>query len=116
MSFHGGQPLMLLFGFLLAVGGGILAYMVLGGLGVALLGLGTLFIAIRTDLERDAPVGGDRNENLFALTVASQQRAGPDDRPAKLTDHSSFTRLNIWAQIFGATTLMVGIALWRWEP
>jgi hypothetical protein len=116
MSFHGGQPLMLVFGFVLSIVGGILAHMVLGGLGVALLGLGMLFIAIRVDLERDGPVGGDTNENLFALTLGGRRRGAPDDRPAEQTGAFSFTRLNTWAQIFGATTLMIGIALWRWGP
>jgi hypothetical protein len=114
MRFRVGHPVMFGFGVLLAIAGAFAAYSLLGGLGVTLLGLGTLFIAIRMDLERDAPVGGERNEGLFAFTLSSQRRGRPQDGHAKLTDALAFNHLNTWAQIFGAVTLLAGIALWRW--
>ena len=101
-------------GVLLAVAGAAMADVLLGGLGLTLLGLATLFIAIRIDLERDGPVGGDRNEGLFAFTLSRQRRASPDEGPAKHMEALAFTHLNTWAQIFGALTLLAGIALWRW--
>ncbi|MFO1151412.1 MAG: hypothetical protein U1E62_23810 [Alsobacter sp.] len=111
-----GPSLMLPLGLLVGAAGGILAFLVLGGPGVALLGLGVLFVAVRLDLEQDGPVGGDRNETLFALGVSRRSRGSLEDRVAGLADALAFTRLNVWAQIAGAVLLMTGLALWRWGP
>lgn len=114
MTLPRGPQAHLLLGVVLALAGGVAAYVLFGGLGVLVLGIGVMFVAVRVDLERDAPVGADMTEGLFASTASARLQVKPEERSSQLMDALAFDRLNTWAQVFGALLGMTGLGLMWW--
>jgi hypothetical protein len=93
----------------LAVAAGV--YATVGSIGVMLLGIGIAFIAVRADLEGDAPVGGDTTEGLFAATIAARQAETRQGHPRHASGARRRPRLSTCAQVIGALITAVGLGL-----
>lgn len=88
-----------------------LGWQLLGGLGVALLGLLVLFVAVRVELEGDRPVGTQSTPEAYARhfrTEAGQPQADRASRRAEITAFVSTARL---FAIAGAVLTISGSAL-----
>jgi hypothetical protein len=111
VAHYNGYKVTLALGVALAIGGAVASYVALGGVGVALLGVGIIFVAVRVELEEDVPVGSDTNEGLFASTVAARDADKGRSRAALADDRSRAFRLGTWAQIIGGVMAAIGLAL-----
>lgn len=87
------------------------AYATIGSIGVTLLGIGIAFIAVRVDLEADAPVGGDTTEGLFAATLAARQAESGQGHARRASSPRRRPRLSTCAQAVGALITAVGLGL-----
>jgi hypothetical protein len=88
-----------------------LGWLLLGGLGVALLGLLVLFVVIRVELEGDRPVGTQSTPEAYAQhfrTEASQPQA---DRARRRTEIASVVSTARLFAIAGAILTTSGFAL-----
>lgn len=85
-----------------------LAWQAAGGLGVAILGLFTLFVAIRFDLEGNRPVGPQMTSDLYASQFHAEARAARADKAGARAALVALTRPTRLAMLLGTALVIVG--------
>ncbi|MHB2166546.1 hypothetical protein [Alsobacter sp. R-9] len=95
----------------LAAGAALASHALFGPVGLAVLGIGIAFVALRVDLERDAPVGAETTEGLFAGTVAARAAERAGERAARLAASRRSERRSAWAQGLGGAIAFAGLLL-----
>lgn len=85
-----------------------LAWQAAGGLGVAILGLFTLFVAIRFDLEGNRPVGPQMTPDLYASQFHGEARAGHADKAASRSALAALAGPTRLVMLLGAVLVVVG--------
>lgn len=90
-------------------GGAYLAWQAAGGLGVIVLGLFTLFVAIRFDLEGNRPIGPEMTPGLHASQFHDEAYADHAGKAANRTALAALTGPTRLAMLLGAALVIVGI-------
>jgi hypothetical protein len=93
---------------------GLLGYSLAGAIGLGIVGLGIVFVAVRMDLERGAPVGTDMTESLYASTIAAGPDQRGDDRAKSTAADIALSRYLLWAKliavVMGTAAVLIGIS------
>ncbi|PZU84169.1 MAG: hypothetical protein DI527_23155 [Chelatococcus sp.] len=88
-----------------------LAWRILGGLGVGLLGLLVAFIAIRMELEGGRPVGPQMTPGLHAEQYRNEANARHDERSRRRADRYALTSGTRLAATLGGLLALGGFGL-----
>ncbi|TCR66485.1 hypothetical protein [Bosea sp. BK604] len=84
------------------------AWQAAGGLGVAILGLFTLFVAVRFDLEGNRPVGPQMTPDLYASQFHAEGRAARAEKAASRAALVALARPTRLAMLLGAALVIIG--------
>lgn len=85
-----------------------LAWQAAGGLGVGVLGLLTLFIAVRFELEGNRPIGPDMTPGLHASQFLAEARAGHAQKAAGRSALAALAGPTRLAMLLGGLLVVVG--------
>lgn len=85
-----------------------LAWQAAGGLGVGVLGLFTLFVAVRFDLEGNRPIGPQMTPDLYASQFRGEAQAGRADRAASRSALAVLAGPTRLAMLLGAALVVFG--------
>ena len=72
------------------------------------LGLVIAFVAVRVELEDDAPIGGTRDAAVYGAMLRERERMDGAERAAKETEKTSNLRTTFLAKVVGAAFVLVG--------
>lgn len=93
---------------------GLIGYNIVGAIGLGIVALGIGFIAVRMDLEREAPVGADTTESLYASTIAAARNPRGDDRLKLTAADITLSRYLLWAKLIalamGVMAVLMGMS------
>jgi hypothetical protein len=85
------------------------AYLVVGWLGVGVLGVLIAFIAVRTELEQDGPVGSQQTAELFAASLRRHDQMHRAEKAARRAEAASIVRAGLVAKVIGGIMIVIGL-------
>jgi uncharacterized membrane protein len=93
----------------LAVLAVIVAFEVVGYLGIAILGLLTLFICANLELGKDGPIGSINNPELHAWDAAHREAMSRAEQAERRSETGSLLRALYFVRLIGAAFAVVGL-------
>lgn len=98
----------------LLLGLAYLAWQAAGWIGVGILGLFTLFVAVRIDLEGNRPIGPQMTPGLYASQFDGDARRDHAERAGRRSALATLTAPTRLATLLGAVLAIVGFGALFW--
>src|SRR5215207_522206 len=86
----------------------VIAFDLIGYLGLAMFGLLTLLICINVELGKDGPIGGINNPELHAWDAAHRERLTRAERAERRGEVGSLLRSLFFVRLIGGALVVVG--------
>jgi hypothetical protein len=86
----------------------VIAYELVGYLGIALLGLATLLIGVTAELGKDGPLGSINNPELHAWDARHRDELTRAERAERRSEAGALLRSLFFVRLIGAAFVLVG--------
>jgi hypothetical protein len=86
----------------------VIAYELVGYLGIALLGLATLLIGVTAELGKDGPLGSINNPELHAWDARHRDEPTRAERAERRSEAGALLRSLFFVRLIGAAFVLVG--------